>query len=100
MIETTKQGVLQVWKFPVKIEDEIEIEMPRHARIIAFQAQRDEPCLWVLVDPTEEREKRQFRLVGTGHPISGRRPLIHVGTCQMLGGSLVWHLFEYGTITK
>ena len=38
---------------------------------------------------------RQRRRAGTGHPISDcEDELQFVGTCQMKGGSLVWHLFE------
>jgi hypothetical protein len=72
--------------------------------------------LWAEVDPTEEMETCRFRIVGTGHEfesvevledyerdgISRSRTVsdtynVYIGTFQMLGGSLVWHLYQVCT---
>lgn len=89
---------MTVWKFPFDIEDDIGVEMPRGARVLHVDAQFGRPCLWALVAPAAPKEVRRFRLAGTGHPLP---PLdrvifdwIHVGSFQMAGGQLVWHLFE------
>lgn len=88
-------GTLAVWKFPVKVEDYVAIEMPAGAKLLAFQAQHEQPCLWALVDPAAPVEMRRFRLAGTGHPIKEvASNLSHIGTCQMLHGGLIFHLFE------
>ena len=87
-----------IWKFPVPIDDDIELEMPKGARILSFQSQRDHPCIWALVDmDTQEKEIRKFRMAGTGHPIEDDSNYSFVGTAQMMGGNLVWHLFEKRT---
>lgn len=83
-----------VWKYTIPVGDgDFEVEMPRRATLLSAQAQNGEVCLWALVTPTLPKEKRTFRIFGTGHPIP---PLAYayVGTVQMEGGKLVWHLFE------
>lgn len=89
--------MLTTWKFPVQVEDEFEIELPTGARILAVQSQGDPmlavPFVWALVDPSAPKEKRLFRVAGTGHPIEETN-LTYIGTFQMRGGALVFHLFE------
>jgi len=51
------------------------------------------PQLWAYVDPTEPRVTRKFRIIGTGHPIA-TDPGDYIGTFQMGGGALVFHVFE------
>ena len=85
----------KVFKYPVKIEDHVTLEMPKGAKLLSFQCQYDQPCLWALVDPEAPLESRTFRFVGTGHPIEEpAEKLSFVGTAQMRGGALIWHLFE------
>jgi hypothetical protein len=85
-----------VHKFPIEPQSNPEIEMPVGAKLLAFQAQHDVPTLWALVDPdAASTETRRFVFVGTGHPIPDHvDSLKHVGTCQLHGGSLIFHLFE------
>ena len=87
----------QVWKYPVPLTDEFVIDMPEAAQILDVQVQQDKPVLWALVRPDAPEAERRFRLVGTGHPVSGddRYQLIPLGTIQLAGGALVFHLFEY-----
>lgn len=82
-----------IWKFPFPIEDEITLTMPEGARVLAVQMQGNTPCLWALVDPDAPTKPCRFRLFGTGHPVpEGLGNFI--GTFQMMGGGLIWHLFE------
>ena len=85
----------KVFKYLVRAVDRVTLEMPKGAKLLSFQCQNDQLCLWALVDPKAPTETRSFRVVGTGHPIE--EPGEFVGTAQMRGGLLVWHLFE---ITK
>jgi hypothetical protein len=88
-------GSLQVWKFPIEYNDEIEVKMPAGARLLHVAEQYDAPCIWALVDPSADRVTRRFRLAGTGHPINiPMNKLVHVGTLLIRGGQLVFHLFE------
>lgn len=81
-----------VWKFTVRIGGVTDLDMPKGATLLHVQVQRATPCLWALVDPTAEKEKRSFCWVGTGHPmdIDGD----YVGTIQSPDETLVFHLFE------
>jgi hypothetical protein len=85
----------KVFKYDVPVDDVFALDIPEGAKILSFQAQRDRPTIWALVNPDAPAERRQFRLAGTGHPITDfDDELSFVGTCQMMSGSLVWHLFE------
>ena len=69
--------------------------MPRSARILDVQVQHGEVCIWALVDPDEGNETRHFSVFGTGHEIhDSDHAYIYIGTFQLEGGALVFHLFE------
>jgi hypothetical protein len=89
----------RIFKYEFAIEDLVDIPMPRGAVVLTVQLQRGVPCLWARVDPANPRERRRFRIFGTGHelpnePGGGRWHGRYVGTFQMAGGDLVWHLYE------
>jgi hypothetical protein len=84
----------QVWKQPIPVDGAFELLMPRGARVLTVQVQGTIPCVWMLVDPAAAPERRRFRLAGTGHPIENAADLDYVGTFQIHGGALVFHLFE------
>lgn len=84
---------MTIWKYQFAVEDEVVLRMPRGATVLSVQTQDGRPCLWALVDPQKPTVDRRFELYGTGHPVQG---LVgkHVGTFQMHGGALVFHMFE------
>lgn len=82
-----------IWKFAFQISDEIIIDMPKGAEILTLQTQHGIAFLWALVDPNAEKERRFFDLYGTGHPIDMSIDRYYVGTFQVAGGDLVFHLF-------
>lgn len=88
--------MLKVFKYDVPIEDRFTLSLPRHAKVLSLQTQRDRPHIWALVDPEESAMMdREYRLAGTGHPIEEREDSLHyIGTCQMMSATLVLHLFE------
>src|SRR3990172_6797121 len=98
--------MLKIWKFPIPVQDTIQVEMPTGARVLTVQTQPadpamlkvgdpvEQPCLWALVNPEAPKEIRQFRMAGTGHPNEHSEKLTYIGTFQMEGGALVFHLFE------
>lgn len=69
------------------------IELPQGARILSVQTQNGQPQIWALVDPHAPRVSRTLIVKGTGHDGVDPDWLYH-GTFQMLGGALVFHLFE------
>ena len=94
--------MLAIYKYPVSIKDHFNLELPKDAKILSIQIQRDMPNLWAMVDSETEKEKRYFRLVGTGHPLGEDylRIINYIGTFQMGNGALVFHLFEIKGVIK
>jgi len=83
-----------VWKFPVSLDDVFVVSLPKGAKPLSVQDQAGDVQMWCLCDSDESvYENRAFRLSGTGHPIP-QKIIAFVGTFQILGGSLVFHLFE------
>lgn len=86
-----------IYKYPVEINDTFEIALPRDAKVLTVQTQGARPCMWAIVDTNQPSETRQFRLVGTGHPLDDGddgAAFNYIGSFQMKGGLLVFHLFE------
>ncbi len=83
-----------IYKYPVEITEKLEVAMPSDSEILSLQIQHELPCVWALVNPENEISTRRFRWFGTGHPIEKGEDLIYVGTIQIQGGILVFHLFE------
>ncbi len=87
--------MLQIFKYPVAISDSLTIEMPEGAQVLSVQIQHEQAMLWALVNPHKPLTKRHFLYFGTGHLITEPvDDLRFVGTVQIRGGSLVFHLFE------
>ena len=82
--------------YKYKIDDErIEIDLPKGAEILCVQTQNEVPHIWALVDPSiEVKEKRWFRVIGTGEDLDCFSSLKYIGTFQFMKGLLVWHVFE------
>ena len=80
-----------IWKFQLTIGEPVAA-MPRGAQILTVHEQYGEVCLWALVDPDAPTEDRRFHIVGTGHPSAHLKN--YIGTAQVAGGALVWHVFE------
>ncbi len=86
---------MKVFKYPIPTKDSFSLLLPKEAKILAVQTQKNNPCIWALVDTNAPNETRRFRLAGTGHPIDENMDdLNYIGTFQMLDGVLIWHLFE------
>lgn len=85
-----------IWKFELTIKDSQIIEMPVGAEILDVQNQTGIPCIWVLLDPTVEKEFVVFEMFGTGHEVCYDMGIDrkHIGTFQLSGGRLVYHLFQ------
>lgn len=83
-----------VWKYPLKGGDVVNVDMPANARILTAQCQTDTLCLWALVDPEQAPVTRTFRVAGTGQTIPPDSFRNYIGSAQMFGGALVWHVFE------
>jgi hypothetical protein len=83
-----------IHKYPLLLNYEVALSMPKGAVPLCVQVQYKSPCLWALVDDQAGTELRTFRIAGTGHPLNEEQTLVYVGTFQMMEGSLVFHVFE------
>lgn len=84
-----------IWKFPFEVRDVMRIDMPEGAKILSVQVQKDQPCMWALVDTSAPLKTQKFAIRGTGNPIEGWLGTF-VGTFQLFDGDRVFHLFEMG----
>jgi hypothetical protein len=84
-----------IWKYPLGDTFPKSIMMPCGAKVLTVQMQGRQLQLWALVDPNQPYEPRRFSVFGTGweSEISGT----YIGTFQLDGGSLVFHVFEEPT---
>jgi hypothetical protein len=84
-----------IYKYPIKITDVQTVTLPINAEIISAQMQGDTLCLWAIVNTSNtDTEGRVIEVVGTGNPMSDGIRRVYIGTTQMQGGSMVWHVFE------
>ena len=82
-----------IYKYELSIDDEQCVDIPAINQILSIQVQNGKPCMWVKVDTSSKLEKRYFKTVGTGNPIHFTA-CCYVGTYQVEGGALVFHVFE------
>ena len=82
-----------IWKFPVSVDDYFEVTMPIGSKVLSVQTQRGLPAMWAAVDSEADVETRGFCLRGTGHPLDSTESRF-IGSFQLYGGNLVYHLFE------
>lgn len=83
-----------IWKFPLNRVDKTTLSIPKDAKILCVQLQYSVPCLWAMVNPENERVERTFLIYGTGHEVVDEDVIEYLGTFQLLGGGLVFHVFE------
>jgi len=84
---------LKVFKYPLNMDGDTTLELPRNAQILSVGAQNSQLYLWALVD-TEIGviESRCFSSLGTGWPIT--KPGKFIGTVFFFEGRLILHVFE------
>jgi len=84
-----------IWKYMLKVDDAQIIAMPANAHILTVQVQFGDPCLWALVSPQMPLEGRRILIAGTGHEREDINGLTnYIGSFQLAGGALVFHVFE------
>ena len=91
--------MITVHKFTVDPMDSnpVKVAMPRHAKLLTAREQRDMPCVWAQVNTDNTMVQRVFWLVGTGHPMDHLPiTLKYVGSVQLMGGSIVLHVYDLG----
>lgn len=86
--------MLTVHKYPIELTDRFAVNMPRDATCLYVATQQGVPQVWARVDTNSPIEFRQFYLRGTGHDLGDAAEANYVGSFQLQGGALVFHLFE------
>lgn len=87
--------MLKIYKYPIPVIDHFIVELPARAKPLRAQLQRSVVCIWFLLDPDITAIPRNFRVIGTGHPIpESMEELEFIDTFQIRGGREVYHLFE------
>ena len=77
--------------------DELELTLPKGAKIRHVNSQRDSICLWVESDSSAiPSEVRHFEVIPTGKDIPEYpgTTLDYLGTVKMSGDSLIFHVYE------
>ena len=82
-----------IWKYTLGKRTSATLQMPLKAKILCVQVQGNEPMIWAEVDDSLPMENRVFLTIGTGWPIE-EQDKTYVGTYQLQGGALVFHVFE------
>lgn len=83
-----------IFKYPIPVADTQKVTMPADARILCVQTQRgDQVCLWAEVNPNAKLASRTIEMFGTGHAMD-ESSRIYIGTVQIAGGVLVFHVYE------
>lgn len=81
-----------IHKFPIPPDRSFVLELPERFRPLALQVQREQVCLWVMLDDAAPRVRQRFEVRGTGHVCDGLERTMHVGTLQV--GAFVFHVFH------
>jgi hypothetical protein len=87
---------MTIYKYCLELKNLQAVQIPRGAKLLSVQIQRGNLCVWALVDPGMPTENRLISVHGTGHPLSDDDHGTFLGTVQMAGGDLVWHVFDRG----
>lgn len=82
----------RVYKYSLTIDDWTMVRMPQGAEPLCVQIQDGEPRLWARVNIANTPVLHHIRIAGTGHDL-GSNVGRYIGTIQMMGGDLVFHVF-------
>lgn len=81
-----------IWKYPLQPTQ--RLPLPKGAKILSAQLQNDEICIWVLLDTENLTQEVPIWIFGTGHEVPKNLNLEFIGTVQLMGGGLVFHVFQ------
>lgn len=84
---------MKVFKYPLEMTDVQEVRAPFGMQPLCVQMQDGKPCMWALVNPANGMTGHTVWIHGTGHEVNSQVYQHYVGTFQMHGGQLVFHVF-------
>lgn len=90
-----------IHKYPLKITDFQEVEMPEGAMVLSvvtmpapIGTSTEQVCVYAEVDTERPLVPRRFRIYGTGHEMNHQHEMEYIGTVTMSNRALVWHVYE------
>lgn len=83
---------MRIFKYEIPVSSNVEVVMPRGAKVLKVDNQRGQICLWALVNTDQPPEKRYLTVVGTGREIHLLSTLTYIDTVVV--EPFVWHVFE------
>jgi len=84
-----------ILKYEIEPKEIQTISLPRQAKILTVGCVKDSLYLWALIDlDNNTNEDRIIRVLGTGWTLGVEEDRTYIGTAQMNGGKLIWHVFE------
>ena len=85
---------MKIWKWTLEVTDRQQLPIPKGAKLLTVQTQHGLPQLWALVDEEAPIVNRNFATYGIGNMMPDGDPGEYVGTYQIYGGAVVFHVFE------
>jgi hypothetical protein len=85
----------KIFKYAINLNMRTQpVMMPKGARVLSVQMQHDECQAWALVDTDAPRAAKRIEVLPTGAIVHEADKLSFLGTVQVDGGSLIFHVFE------
>ncbi len=82
-----------IWKAQLANVAVQEIEVPEGSELLCARGKHGVICVWYRCDPAAPKTRRKIAIVGTGQGAPGAEGR-YLGTAFLLGGDLVFHVFE------
>ena len=83
----------RIYKYPLEVEDEQIVSLPKGAVLLSVQVQHKQPCLWAKVESNHKNIPHKIVIRGTGHSANDVEGMQFLGTFQLQGGNFVGHAF-------
>ncbi len=88
---------LAIYKYVIgNLPGEFHVSMPKGAQIVHCAKQRENICLWAIIDKKEiQHYTRLFLILGTGQQFDQKDfdKMKYIATLDV--GIFVWHVFEW-----
>ena len=85
-----------VFKYVLAPTDVQSVILPGGSEILSIAEQHDQIVVYAIVaDNGQKKEEHEFRILGTGHPITFIRcDYRFLGTVKIHNGALMFHIFQ------
>lgn len=83
-----------IFKYPLEVKHEQKIKMPYKSQALCVQVIGNIPTIYAIVNKHCEEVDRTFVTIATGEEFPDNDNLKYIGTYQLIGGELIFHVFE------